>query len=152
MIVTNKSTVSGKKKRYPLSFLRATQFFKNGSLVLNFTSLLLLWAVLYFCPAWVKGILVIYTNILLGFIICTLFGGLPDVYRHFKTGELYEELLAKEVIIFEEDGTQLVVYRPFFKKGYRNIWARRYNIFHELVLPVNDKPTDKKVCRFRRIL
>lgn len=136
-----------KKKRHSRIFLRVFQIFKDYKLLCNLVSLPIFWVASSFCPAWLSAVIFIWTTVLFGCCFLWIFFGLPDVYRHFKTGDLYEELLPSEVILLEEDGTQMVVYRPLFKKGYRNIWARRYNIFHELLLQ-----NGKKICRFKRIL
>ena len=141
------------KNRYPLWYLRLVQVLKNEHMIVLGFCILMLWlTVWYLVPNYVQCsgymyVLITFSVLITGYWVIYVVFRLPDVYRHFKTGDMYEELEQSSVIIFEEDGTQIVVYRPLFRKNYYNIWARRYKIFHELV-----EKNGKQVCRFKRIL
>ena len=141
------------KHRYPLWYLRLIQASKNEYIVVLGFCVFMLWlTVVYLVTNYVQCSEYVYVLITFSVLLTGYWGvyvafRLPDVYRHFKTGDMYEELEHTSVILFEEDGTQIVVYRPLFRKNYYNIWARRYKIFHELV-----EKNGKQVCRFKRIL
>ena len=141
------------KHRYPLWYLRWVQVLKNEHMIALGFCILMLWLTVWYlatnyvqCSRYMY-VLITFSVLITGYWVIYVVFRLPDVYRHFKTGDMYEELEQSSVIIFEEDGTQIVVYRPLFRKNYYNIWARRYKIFHELV-----EKNGKQVCRFKRIL
>ena len=132
--------------------IRLFQIIKTPFLLLNiFLLIIICFQHVWSCSA-MPNLLCMFIGVVVTasilFLAWSIFYNMPDVYKHFKSGDLYEELFPGKVILMEDDMSHLVLYRPLFSKKHdADMWVRRYNVFHETV---EDK--GKKVCRFRRIM